>query len=89
MDLSLSEVPFLEIVTAVFLMSWMDFWQVDHLRSQLNLGETLVDKKIILLMHSTVAALAGSAENLKTSSKPKYRISLWLLLFCQILLKVS
>jgi hypothetical protein len=31
MDLSLTEVPLLEVVTSVLLVSWVDFWQVDHL----------------------------------------------------------
>jgi len=71
MNLSLSEVPLLEVITSVLLMSWMNFGQVDHFASQFNLGETLVDKKIVLLMHSTVAALAGSAEDFETSSETK------------------
>jgi len=37
------------------------------------LSETLVNQKIVLLMHSTVATLAGSAENFETSSKTKFK----------------
>ena len=31
MDLSLSKVPLLEVITSVLLMGRVDFWQVDHL----------------------------------------------------------
>ena len=68
-DHSLSEVPLLEEVTLVFLMSWMELWKVDHLAHQFELIETLVYKNIILLMHSTVATLARSLENFKSSSE--------------------
>lgn len=68
-DLALTEVPLLEIVRSVLLVSWVDLGQVYHLASKLNLSETLVDEQIILLMHSAVAALAGSAENFETSSQ--------------------
>jgi len=68
-DLSLTEVPLLEVVRAVLLMTWVHLWQVDHLASQLDLGETFVNEQIVLLMHGTVAALAGSGENLETSSQ--------------------
>jgi hypothetical protein len=68
-DLALTEVPFLEVVRSVLLVSWVDLGQVYHLASKLNLSETLVDEQIILLMHGAVAALAGSAENFETSSQ--------------------
>jgi len=68
-DLTLSEVPLLEVIGAVLLMGGMDLGQIDHLASQLELGETFIDEEIILLMHSTVAALAGSAEDLEASSQ--------------------
>lgn len=60
LDLSLSEVPLLEVVGTMFLMSGVNLGQVNHLASEFNLGETFVNQEIILLMHSTVAALAGS-----------------------------
>jgi len=68
-DLTLSEVPLLEVVGTVFLVTGVDLGQVDHLASQLDLGETFVNEQIVLLMHGTVAALAGSGENLETSSQ--------------------
>ena len=55
-------------------MTRVDFGQVDHLASELDLGETFVNKKIILLMHGTVAALASSGENLEASSQPIQKI---------------
>ena len=70
MDLTLPEVPLLEEVTAILLMSWMDLGQVDHLLLELHLGETLLDKQIILLVNGSVATLAGPGENLETSSQP-------------------
>ena len=70
MDLTLAEVPFLEEVTAVLLMSRMHLRQVDHLFLELHLGETLVDEKIVLLMHGAVATLAGTREDLETASQP-------------------
>jgi hypothetical protein len=68
-NLTLSEVPLLEVVRAVLLMTRMDLGQVDHLLSELDLGETFVDEEIVLLMHGTVATLAGSAENFEASSQ--------------------
>jgi hypothetical protein len=68
-DLSLTEVPLLEVVRAVLLMTWVHLWQVDHLGSQLNLSETFVDEQIVLLVHSAVAALASTGEHLETSSQ--------------------
>jgi len=57
-DLALTEVPLLEVVTAVFLMSGMDLGEEHHLALELILRETLVNKQVIFLMHSTVTALA-------------------------------
>lgn len=68
-DLALTEVPLLEVVRPVLLVTRMDFGQKDHLVSEFNLRETLGDEQIILLMHGTMAALACSAENLETSSQ--------------------
>lgn len=68
-DLALTEVPLLEVVRSILLVSWVDLGQVNHLASKLNLSETLVDEQIILLMHSAVATLAGSTENFETSSQ--------------------
>jgi len=68
-DDSLSEVPFLEEITSVLLMSWMDFWEEDHLLHELRLSETLVNQEIVFLMHSSVASLACSLPNLEPSSK--------------------
>lgn len=68
-NFTLSEVPLLEVIRAVLLMSWMDLWQVDHLLVELCLGETLVNEQIVLLVHSTVATLAGTGEDLESSSQ--------------------
>ena len=68
-DLALTEVPLLEVVRPVLLVSWMDLGQIDHFASEFNVRETLIDEQIILLMHSTMAALACSTENLETSSQ--------------------
>ena len=68
-DDSLSKVPLLEEVTSILLMSWVHLWKIDHLVHELSLLETLVNQKIVLLMHSTMATLTGSLENLETSSK--------------------
>lgn len=58
MDDSLSEVPLLEVVASVLLVSGMDLGSKDHSVHELSLLETLVDEEIIFLMHSSVAALA-------------------------------
>jgi len=68
-DDSLSKVPFLEEITSVLLMSWVNFWEEDHLLNELGLFETLINQKIVLLMHSSMATLASSLPNLETSSK--------------------
>jgi len=41
-DNSLSEVPLLEEITSVFLMTWMALGKIDHLLHQLILSETLI-----------------------------------------------
>lgn len=69
MDDSLSEVPLLEVVSSVLLVSGMDLRSKDHLVHEFSLLETLVDKEIVLLMHGSVASLAGSLEDLETSSE--------------------
>ena len=71
MDLTLAVVPLLEVVTSVFLMTWMDFWQKDHPLCELTLSETFVNEQVVFLMDCTVAALARSAEDLETSAETK------------------
>ena len=66
---SLSEVPLLEEITSVFLMTWMHLWEVLHLCHKISLFETLVDQKIILCLVGTMATLACSLEHLETSSQ--------------------
>jgi hypothetical protein len=70
-DSALSEVPLLEVIRAVLLMTRVKFGQEHHLGSELILLETFVNKEIVLLMHGAVAALAGTGEDLETSSEPK------------------
>ena len=70
MDLSLPIVPLLEVVTSVLLMGGMDLGEVDHPLLELHLGEALVDDKVVLLMHGSMASLAGSTEDLEASSQP-------------------
>lgn len=72
LDLSLTVIPFLEVIRAVLLMSWMNFTSEDHSLGEFHLLETLVHKKIVLLMHGSVATLAGSGEDLETSSQTIY-----------------
>jgi hypothetical protein len=69
MNNSLSEVPFLEEITSILLMSWMNLWEEHHLLHDFILLETLVHKKIVLLMHSSMATLATSLPDLKSSSE--------------------
>jgi len=69
MNNSLSEVPLLEEITSVLLMTWMDLGEVDHLFHQFGLGETLVHEQIIFLMDSSMATLASSLEDLEASSQ--------------------
>ena len=71
MDLTLAEVPFLEEVTAVLLMGGMDLGKVDHPLLELHLGETLSDKKIVLFVDGTVAALASTGEDLEATTETK------------------
>jgi len=68
-DLSLAIVPLLEEVRSILLVTWVDLWKIDHFLSELSLLETLVDEEIILLMHGSVASLAGSREDLESSSQ--------------------
>ena len=71
MDLTLTEVPLLEEVTAVLLMGGVDLRKVDHLLLELHLGETLLDEEIVLLVHGTVATLASSGEDFEAATKTK------------------
>jgi hypothetical protein len=50
-------------------MTWMNFWEVDHLIGEFSLFETLVHQKIVFNVESTVATLAGSLEDLESSSQ--------------------
>jgi hypothetical protein len=75
MNHTLSEVPLLEVVTSVLLVSRVDLGGEDHAVHQFSLLETLVDQEIVLLMHGTVATLARSLEDLKTTSQTKHNIS--------------
>jgi len=70
MDLSLSEVPFLEVISFVFLVSWMKLSKEFHLVSEFALVETLVDEEIVLLVHRSVTSLARALEYFETSSEP-------------------
>lgn len=79
MDDSLSVIPFLEVIGSVLLMSGVNSGQEFHGSGELHLFETLVNKEIILLMHSSVASLARSGENLVSTSQTK-RKNQWLIL---------
>jgi len=69
MDLPLSEVPLLEEVTSVLLMSRMNLREVLHGLLEFHLGETLADEKIVFFVHGAVATLARSGEDLETASQ--------------------
>ena len=71
MDLTLTEVPLLEEVTAVLLMSWVNLGKVDHCLLEFHLRETLVHEEIVLLVNSTVAALASTGEDLEAATETK------------------
>jgi|TARA_B110000503_G_scaffold131827_1_gene206973 hypothetical protein len=47
----------------------MNLGEIDHLLVELSLLETLVYEEIIFLMHSSMASLASSLENLESSSE--------------------
>jgi hypothetical protein len=69
MDDSLTVIPFLEVITSMLLMSGVNSRKVLHEGDHFGLLETLVHQKIVFLMHSSVASLARSAEDLETSSQ--------------------
>ena len=69
MDHALSLIPLHEEVTTVLLMGRVNLGEVDHLVHELTLTEGLVHKKIVLLMHGAVAALASAREHLEASSQ--------------------
>ena len=71
MDLSLTEVPLLEVVSLVLLVCWVDSGNENHQLCQLVLSETLVDKQVVALVDGSVAALAGSGKHLETSAETK------------------
>lgn len=57
-DDSLPDIPLLEEVALIFLMSWSNLLELDHSVHELSLLEDLVDHEIVFLMDSSVAALA-------------------------------
>jgi hypothetical protein len=67
--LALSEVPLLEVVGTVLLVTGVDLGEVNHLAAKLNLGETFVHEQVVLLMHGAVATLAGTGEDLEASAE--------------------
>ena len=75
MDLTLAIVPLLEVVTSVLLVSGVHLGQVHHFALELHLGEALVDEKIVLQVHSTVAALASPREDLKATTESKQAVT--------------
>mgnify|MGYP003346627521 CR=1 FL=1 len=74
MDHSLSVVPLLEVVTSVLLVGRVDFRRKDHLVHEFSLLEALLDKKIVLLVHGSVTALARPLENLESASQANYSL---------------
>ena len=68
---ALAVVPFLEVVTSVLLMTGVDLGKEDHLLSKFVLLETLINEKVVALMHRAMTALAGSAEDLEASAESK------------------
>jgi len=78
MNNSLSEVPFLEVISFVLLMSWMEFRQEYHLIHKFSLFETLVHKQIIFLMHGSMTSLTSSLEHLEPSPQTIVEINHWL-----------
>jgi hypothetical protein len=73
MDNTLTVVPFLEVVTSVLLMSWVNSREIFHQRLEFSLFETLVNQEIVFLMHGSVTSLARSAENFETSSQTIFK----------------
>ena len=67
-DNSLPDIPLLEEVALIFLMSWSNLLELDHSVHEFSLLEDLVDHEIVFLMDSSVAALARNLEYLKSSS---------------------
>jgi hypothetical protein len=49
----------------------VDSGEVLHGLGELHLLETLINEKIVLLMHGTVTSLAGSGEDLVSASQTK------------------
>ncbi len=64
---SLSVVPFLEEITFVLLVSWVQLGQEYHFVDEFSLLETLVDQQIIFLVNSSVTALASPLKHLESS----------------------
>jgi hypothetical protein len=69
MNHSLSVVPFLEVISFVFLVSWMNLGSIHHLVDKFSLFETLIYEQVILLMHGSVTSLTRSLEYLEPSSQ--------------------
>lgn len=56
-------------------MCWMNLWEMNHFLHKLTLVETLVNQKIIFLVHSSMATLTSSLENFESSSKSSRVVS--------------
>jgi hypothetical protein len=72
MNDSLSIIPFLEVISSVLLVSWVDLRSEDHFVHELSLLKTLINQEIIFLMHGAMATLARSLEDLKSTSQAIY-----------------
>ena len=57
---SLSEIPFLEIVSLMLLVGWVYSWKIHHLVHELSLLERLVNQQVILSVDCSMAPLARS-----------------------------
>ena len=69
LDGSLSEVPLLEEVALILLMSRMDSSRVLHLVREFFLFKTLVNQQIVFLVHGSVTSLASSLPYFETTSQ--------------------
>lgn len=69
-DHPLSEVPLLEIVALVFLVSGVDLRSIHHLVYQLSLSKSLVHQQVVFFVNGSMTTLAGPLEDLEPSPQP-------------------
>jgi len=76
MNLSLSVIPLLEVVSFELLMSGVEFLQVDHFTHEFSLSKTFINEQIVFFVNDSVTSGAYTREYFVSSSQSGRVVSL-------------